>query len=47
MERDRVGPYVIDNIIIHMNADGYSGGDGENSDTQDRGDCSSSEDMGL
>ena len=49
MERDRVVPYVIDNIIIHMNPDGDSGGDGEreSSDTKDRSDCSSSEDMDL
>jgi len=38
LERDRVVPYVIDNIIIHMNPDGDSGGDGEreSSDTKDR-----------
>jgi len=29
LERDRVVPYVIDNIIIHMNPDDDSGGDGE------------------
>ena len=36
-------------IIIHMNPDGNSVGDGEHesSDTKDRNDCSSSEDMGL
>ena len=49
MERDRVVLYVIDNIIMHMNPDGDSGGDGEceSSDTEDRSDCSSSEDMDL
>jgi len=49
LERDRVVPYIIDNIIIHMNSDGNSGGDGEceGSDTEDRSDCSSSEDMDL
>ena len=49
MERDRVVPYVIDNIIVHMNPEGESGGDGkgESSDTEDRSDCSSSEDMFL
>ena len=48
-ERDRVVLYVIDNIIIHMNPDGDTGGDGEreSSDTEDRCDCSSSEDMDL
>ena len=40
--------YVID-IIIHMNADGNTGGDDEceSSDTKDRSDCSSSEDTDL
>ena len=50
LERDRVVPYVTDNIIIHMNSDGNSGGGGgecESSDTKDRSDCSSSEDMDL
>ena len=49
MERDRVVPYVTDNIIIHMNPDGDSGDDGEreSSDTEERNDCSSSEDMDL
>ena len=44
-----VVPYVIDNIIIHVNPDGDSGGDGEceSSDTEDRSDCSSSEDVDL
>jgi len=47
LERDRVVPYVIDNIIVRMNTEGYSFGDGgrESSDTEDRSDCSSSEDM--
>ena len=48
LERDRVVLYVTDNIIVHMNPDGDSGGgDGEreNSDTEDRSDCLSSEDM--
>jgi len=41
--------HVIDNIIKHMNPDGNSGGDGEceSSDTEDRSNCSSSEDMDL
>jgi hypothetical protein len=41
--------YVIDNIIIHMNPEGCRFGDGgrESSDTEDRSDCSSSEDMDL
>jgi len=49
LERDRVVPYVIDNIVIHMNPDGNSGGGGEHesSDIEDRSDCSSSEDMDL
>ena len=49
LERDRVVPNAIDNIIIHMNPDGNSGGDGEreSSDTEDGSDCSSSEDMDL
>ena len=49
LERDRVVPYVIDNIIIHMNPDGDSGGDGEreSSDTEDRSDFSSNDDMDL
>ena len=48
MERDRVVPYDIDNIIIHMNPDG-NGGDGEleSGDTKERSDCSSSDDMDL
>jgi len=43
-----VVPYVIDNII-HMNPEVDSGGDGEHEscDTEDRSDCSSSEDMDL
>jgi len=49
MERDRVVLYVIDNIIIHMNPDDNSGGNGEceSSDTKDRSDCSSSVDVDL
>jgi len=49
LERDRVVPYVIDNIITHMNPDGNSGGDGEREggDTEDRSDCSWSEDRDL
>jgi len=49
LERDRIVPYVIDNFIIHMNPDGDRGGDGEceSSDTENRSDCSSSEDMDL
>ena len=45
---ETVVPYVID-IIIHMNPEGDSGGDGEceSCDTMDRSDCSSSEDMDL
>ena len=41
--------YVIDYIIIHLNPEGDSGGDGEHesSDTEDRSDCSSSEDVDL
>ena len=41
--------HVTDNIIKHMNPDGDSGGDGEceSSDTEDRSNCSSSEDMDL
>jgi len=44
-----VVPYVINNIIIHMNPEGDSGGDGEREscDTEDRSDSSSSEDMDL
>jgi len=44
---ETVVPYVIDNIIIHMNPDDDSGGDGEREscDTEGRSDCSSSEDM--
>ena len=36
-------------IIIHMNPDGNSGGDGEreSTGTEDRSDCSSSEDMDM
>jgi len=47
--KETVVPYVIDNIIIHMNPEGDSGGDGEREscDTEDRSDCSSSEDMDL
>ena len=46
--KETVVPYVIDNIIIHMNSEG-DGGDGEREscDTEDRSDCSSSEDMDL
>ena len=42
LERDRVVPYVIDNIIVHMNPEGDSCGDGdcESSNTKDRSDCS-------
>jgi len=49
LERDRVVPYVTDNIIIHMNTVADSGSDGEReiSDTKDRSDCSSCEDMDL
>jgi len=49
LERERVVLYVIDNIIIHMNPDGDSGGDGEreSSDTENRSDCSSSVDVDL
>ena len=49
MKRDRVVPYVIDNIIIRVNPDGDSGGDGEceSSDTDDRGEVISSEDVDL
>jgi len=45
---ETVVPYVID-IIIHMNPEGDSGGDGEceSCDTKDRSVCSSSEDMDL
>jgi len=47
--KETVFLYVIDNIIIHMNPEGDSGGDGEREscDTEDRSDCSSSEDMDL
>ena len=48
--KETVVPYVIDNIIIHMNPEGDSGGgDGEREscDTEDRSDSSSSEDMDL
>jgi len=44
LERDRVVPCVIDNIIMHMNS---VDGECENSDTEDRSDCSSSEEMDL
>jgi len=49
LERDRVVPYVIDIIIIHMNPEVDSGDDGkcESSDTEDRSGCSSSDDMDL
>ena len=49
MEKDRAVPYVIENIIIHMNPDGNSGGVGEHesSDTDDRSECSSREDIDL
>jgi len=48
LERDSVVLYVIDNIIIHMNPDGDCGdGERESSATEDRNDCSSSEDMDL
>jgi hypothetical protein len=48
LEKDRVVPYVTENIITHMNPDGISDGDGEHesSDTEDRSDCSS-EDRNL
>jgi len=48
LERDRVVAYVTD-IIIHMNPNGDSGGDREHesTDTEDRSDCSPSEDMDL
>ena len=41
LERGRVVLHVIDIIIIHMNPDGDSGGDGEreSSDTNERSDC--------
>ncbi len=44
-----VVPYVIDSIIIHINPDGDSGGDGErqSTNTKDSSDRSSSEDMDL
>ena len=44
-----VVPYVIDSIIIHINPDCDSSGDGEcqSSDTDYRSDCSSNEDMYL
>ena len=45
--RDRVVLYVIDDIFIHMNPDGDSDGECESSDTEDRSDCSLSEDMDL
>jgi len=49
LERNRVVLYIIDNIIVHMNREGDSGGDGEceSLDTEDRSDCSSSEDFDL
>ena len=49
LERDTVVPYVIDSIIIHINPDGDSGGDGErqSTNTKDSSDRSSSEDMDL
>ena len=48
LERGRVVLCVID-IIIHKNPDGDSGGDGERktSDTEDRSDCSSNDNMDL
>ena len=47
--KETVVLYVRDNIIIHMNRDSDSGGDGEreSGDTKDRSDCSSNEDMAL
>jgi len=49
LERDRVVPCVVDNIIVHMNPEVNSGGDGkhERSDTENMSDCSSSEDIDL
>jgi len=49
LEKDRAVPYVIDNITIQTNLDGNSDGEREHesSDTKDRSDCSSSEDMDL
>lgn len=40
---------MSDYIIVHMNPEGDSGGEGEceSGDTEDRSDCSSSEDMDL
>jgi len=48
LERVKVVAYVTD-IIIHMNPDGDNGGDSEHesTDTEDRSDCSPSEDMDL
>jgi len=47
--KETVVPYVIDIIIRHMSPEGDSGGDGEHesSDTEDRSDCQSREDMDL
>ena len=47
--KETVVQYDIDNIIIHMNPDGDTGGDGEleSSDTKDTSGCSSSEGMDL
>jgi len=49
LERGRVVSYVIHTITIHLNTDGDIDGDGEfeSSDTEDRSDCSSNEDMDL
>jgi len=49
LERDRVVPCATGNIIVHMNPDSDSGGDGEHesSDTEDRCECALSEDMDL
>jgi len=48
-KKNRAFLYVTDNINMHINPDGNSDGDGEreSSDTEDVGDCSSSEDMDL
>ena len=48
LERDRVVPYVIDIIIIHMNPESDGGnGECESIDTEDSNNCSSSIDMDL
>jgi len=43
LEKDRAVPYIIANITVHMNPDGD--GERESSDTEDRSEGSSSEDM--